>query len=162
MMLFVCSSQGCISDEDPQGIALTVGDSLPLFSVIASDGRIISTQSLFGKKAMIVFFNTSCNDCRKELPVIQKVWEHYKENPEIVIIAISRQENEESVAKYWSENNLSIPYSAQSDRDVYSLFAPSVIPRIFIADPTGKITFASGDEDMPDFSTLINAIDSIN
>ena len=161
-MVFVCTSQGCISDDEPQGIALSPGDSLPSFSVVCSDGATISTESLKGKKSMIVFFNTSCSDCRQELPVVQQVWETFKNDPEVVIIAISREEGPESVAKYWEENNLTIPYSAQTTREVYSLFAPSVIPRIFISNPQGVITFSSGDSDMPDYSLLVDTLNSIN
>ena len=158
-MLIGCFSQGCVNDEDPQGIALKAGDSLPDFSVVLSDGSEISKSSLLGYVPVIVFFNTGCSDCRLELPVIQRLWEEYKNNSEVKIFAVAREENAESISDYWSKNNLTIPWSPQETRDVYSLFAPSVIPRIYIADKSGIITFASGDVDMPDLKTLSKAIE---
>lgn len=157
-VLLGCVNGACINENDPEGITLTKGDHLPDFSIILNSGEVVSTASLQGKVSFLVFFNTSCSDCQKELPIIQQVWEEYQDNPEVMIAAISREENAESIENYWEKNGLTIPWSAQENRDVYSLFAPSVIPRIYIANKKGIITFTSDDSDMPDLNTLISAI----
>ena len=154
--MFVCSLQACISDEPRQGTDLLPGDSLPVFSVTLTDGSVISNKSLEGKRSLIVFFNTSCPDCQQELPVIQEIYDIIKDDDRFVCLAISRQEGEESVEEYWAANNFTIPVSPQLSRDIYNLFASSGIPRIFISDTTGIITFASSDVDMPDFQSLLN------
>ena len=46
-------------------------------------------------------------------------------------MAISREEDEASVAAFWADNGLQMPYSAQTDRSIYNLFATSIIPRIY-------------------------------
>ena len=46
----------------------------------------------------------------------------------------------ESVAAYWKEQGLSIPYSAQTDRRIYNLFASSIIPRTYFCSADGIIT----------------------
>jgi hypothetical protein len=56
------------------------------------------------------------------------------------MVAISRAEGEQSVADFWSANNLQIPYSAQEDRKIYDLFASSVIPRVYFVSSSGIIT----------------------
>ena len=56
------------------------------------------------------------------------------------MVAISREEGAESVAAYWKEHALEIPWSAQTDRSVYSLFASSVIPRIYFCTAEGIVT----------------------
>jgi hypothetical protein len=38
------------------------------------------------------------------------------------------------------------------------MFATQGIPRIYIADTSGKIRFVSSDTDMPDAATLVDAI----
>lgn len=159
-MMFVCTTAGCVSDDDPQGSSVGPGDSLPEFSVIMNDGETVSPGSLKGKVAVIVFFNTDCSDCRKELPVIQDLWEYYRENEAVKIVTISRQESEEEILKYWQENGLSLPFSPQESKDVYNLFAKSVIPRIYIANKQGIITDNFDDSDMPDLGKLKAAIDA--
>ena len=81
IVLAVFSS--CITDDDDDrgDFALVAGDALPQFSVEMSDGGVLNTQSFSGKVGVIVFFHTDCPDCQKELPVIQKVYDTYKENP---------------------------------------------------------------------------------
>ena len=81
IVLAVFSS--CITDDDDDrgDFALVAGDALPQFSVEMSDGGMLNTQSFSGKVGVIVFFHTDCPDCQKELPVIQKVYDTYKEKP---------------------------------------------------------------------------------
>lgn len=157
-MMIVCTFQGCISDNEPEGPSLKVGDSLPDFSVSMCDGTIVSTSTLKGKVPVIVFFNTGCKDCQKELPVIQRLWEIYKDNETVAIVPIAREEEEKEIQQYWNQKEFTMPYSPQENREIYSLFAKSVIPRIYIANPYGIITAAYGDSENPQIERLISDI----
>lgn len=151
--------QACVTDDDPTDAwALTVGDSLPGFSVTLNTGQSISATSLKGKISVIVLFNTSCPDCRKEFPVIQQLYDKLANDDDVVIFGIARAEEKESISKYWNENGLTFPWSPQSDRTVYNLFAESIIPRLYIADKKGTITASFGDTDIPTLETLEAAI----
>lgn len=160
LMMFVCTTSGCISDDDPKGPSLIVGDPLPNFSVTMNTGEEISTASLKGKIPVIVFFNTDCSDCRKELPVIQELWEKFKDDQRVEIVLIAREESSHEIEKYWEENNLTMPYSPQENKEIYNLFAPSVIPRIYIADRSGVITANFDDSEMPSLETLVKEINN--
>lgn len=147
--------KSCVADDDPSSTgSLTVGDIIPHFSVELNDGKTVSDTSLKGKIAIIVFFNTSCPDCREELPVVNNFYLEIKDDESVSLFSISREEDYESVESYWYENNLSIPFSAQSDRTVYNLFAKSIIPRIYFVNSAGIITATFGDSDMPTLQTL--------
>ncbi len=149
----------CVTDKDDPVWSLQKGESLPQFSVAMNDGRLVTTESLRGKKSMIVFFNTGCSDCRRELPVIQAVYDRCQEaSPDIEIICISRNECKEAVEKYWSENSLTLPYSAQDDRRVYSLFASSVIPRIYVSSQDLKITASFSDSPLASYEDILAAL----
>lgn len=159
-LMIVCTTTGCISENDPEGPSLGVGDSLPEFSVTLNTGETVSSSDLKGKHSAIVFFNTGCGDCRQELPVVNQLWDHYKDDPEVVILPIAREETEEEISEYWAESGFTMPYSPQKDRSVYNLFASSVIPRIYIAGPDRKITAAFDDSDMPDLEKLIAELEN--
>lgn len=161
LLVIACTNQGCVSDDEPKGPSLQVGADLPQFSVEMNNGTTVSNLTLQGKVGVIVFFNTGCGDCRKELPVIQKLWEKYKDDHRIEVVAIAREERLEEITDYWEKNNLSMPFSPQDSREVYNLFAQSVIPRIYISNQKGTITFTSGDTDMPDFDTLVREISKL-
>lgn len=138
---------GCISDDEEEGVGgnIMVGDTLPEFSITMNDGRVVSRETLRGKPSCIVFFNTSCGDCRAELPVMERVYRMYVESGDVTFLAVSREESAESVLGYWTENELSIPFSAQGDRVVYNLFASSGIPRIYISDGNLRVRAVYAD-----------------
>ena len=148
----------CVYDEEPSGGSLAIGDRLPFFTIEMSDGSLVTTPSLQGKVSLIMFFNTGCPDCREELPEVQKVWEYFRENPDVVIVPIAREEEEKEIKSYWEESGLSMPFSPQPNRKVYSLFATTIIPRIYISDPSTLIVFSSDDTDMPSAEKLISEI----
>lgn len=128
---------GCVFEKEPEAFSLQVGDTVPYFSIVMNDGSTLTSRSLEGHKSVLAFFNTDCNDCRRELPVIQKAME---DNPDIQFICIAREENEAQIREFWQRNNLTLPYSPQTDRKIYNLFATNIIPRIYLISPELKIT----------------------
>ena len=126
---------GCIKDELPEEHSLQLGDRVPAFSVTTSAGATSHSSELQGKRGMIVFFNTECPDCRRELPKVQQAYDRVKDDPDYKVICIAREEGEAEIAAYWRENGLTLPYSPQSDRAVYNLFATVSIPRVYITNP---------------------------
>ncbi|MBQ8101062.1 MAG: TlpA family protein disulfide reductase [Paludibacteraceae bacterium] len=156
---------GCIDDPRPSGGDLGQGDRLPAFSVRLSDGTLATNESLHGAPALIVFFHTGCADCRQELPVIDSFYRTagtgdpiLGKRPSVQVVCISREEEEDEVAAYWQEQGLSMPYSAQADRKVYSLFASSRIPQLYMIDRYGVITALWDDRQMPSLQDLLAAI----
>lgn len=130
----------CVSEDSEtvaDGDIVVSGQLLPEFSVLTADGREVSPASLTGRPAVIVFFNTGCGDCRKELPAVQRLFDEY--GSKAGFVCISRAEGASSVADYWQEAGLTLPYSAQADRGVYSLFAQAGIPRVYVADAAGVV-----------------------
>lgn len=123
-----------------------------------NDGSIISEENLKGCISLIVFFHTSCKDCRQVLPVLQRFHEAYSQYP---IACISRAENEVAVAAYWKEQGFTLPYSAQEDRTVYELFAQTGVPRIYIVDEEGIIRCLFTDQMLPEWEELVKALDKL-
>ncbi|MDE6610679.1 MAG: TlpA family protein disulfide reductase [Muribaculaceae bacterium] len=148
----------CVKDDEDENIGVGAGDSLPAFSVSLGGGGNVNSADLRGKVAVIVFFSTECNDCRRELPVMQEVYEGLADDPDVAFVAISREEEPGAAARYWSEHGLTIPMSEQPDRAVYNLFATVGVPRIYIADADGRITAVFDDLHAPAAAQLLAAI----
>ncbi|MBP3201992.1 MAG: TlpA family protein disulfide reductase [Bacteroidales bacterium] len=149
---------GCVAEE-PAEEKVTVGDALPQFSVQLSDGGVFDTATLGGRPSLIIFFNTTCPDCQRTLPEVQKVYETYKS--ELTFVAISREEPEADVAAWWKAHGITLPYSAQTSRAVYNLFATSRIPRIYIADGKGIVRAAYHDNPCPDSAELDKSVQKL-
>ena len=140
LLLWGC---GSIHEEDDVVERIVVGSRVPIFSVNVVDYEGLttsfSTNRLYGE-TVIVFFSTQCKDCQRELPELNEYYLKHKDDEGFQMVAISRAEGEQSVADFWSANNLQIPYSAQEDRKIYDLFASSVIPRVYFVSSSGIIT----------------------
>ena len=63
----------CIGEDEPnQPVEVVqVGDKVPEFEVLLSDGRRFSTKTLGEGVKIIVFFDTGCSDCQAFLPEYQ-------------------------------------------------------------------------------------------
>ncbi len=141
LMLFTA----CIEEGGQTDWQIKTGSRAPRFEVTMNDGSVFSTDENHPEKVMIVFFNTGCSDCRVELPKIQKLYDKILsgEVEAIRIVCIARQEDASSIEKYWEENDLTLPYSPQDDRRIFSMFASSGIPRIYILSTDNIILSAS-------------------
>lgn len=158
-LLLTLLFSACIKDEVPEVVErVRVGDSLPQMLLQMHGGLVLSNQDFRGKTVMLVFFSTRCDDCRRELPQVQQVWWANRGNPNLLILGISRGEGEDLVAPFWQEMNLSFPYSAQTDRHIYELFANSIVPRIYIANPEGKVIATFDHSNMPLADELAKAL----
>lgn len=143
-MLLCLLLTGCSSINEDNNVTerVHVGDRVPSFTVdVVNDGvhSTFSTAQLTGK-TVIVFFNTTCPDCQRDLPKLNQYYLKHKADEGFQMVAISRAEGEEDVAAYWKDKGLQIPYSAQNDRRIYELFASSIIPRIYFVSAQGVVT----------------------
>ena len=113
-----------------KGDLVQVGDSVPAFSATLDDGKVLAAN--FWRKGNIVlaFFNTTCSDCRKELPLLQELMKAYGQH--YTFVAIGRQQNPEAAARFWQEKGLTLPYAIDADRSVFARFARIGIPRIYV------------------------------
>lgn len=150
--LLAVLSISCITEEE-KGASLGVGDRLPEFSVETSDGAVVSNVSLMGNVSVIMFFHTGCPDCQQALPVMQLAYDEYAPLG-VGFICISREEGADEVTPYWERFGYTLPYSAQSDRHIYSLFATSIVPRIYISDAEGVIRHVYTDDPVLTYDDL--------
>jgi peroxiredoxin len=158
-ILTVICLTGCIN-EKIEGVDLITGDAVPEFSVVMNDGTVVSDVSMKGKISCIVFFHTTCPDCQQTLPVVQEIYDEYLSKG-ISFALISRAESAEEIDIFWREKRFNMPYSAQTDRDVYSRFAGSRIPRVYICDKDGIIRYIFTDDPIPTYDDLMSSLESL-
>lgn len=162
LLLIISITPSCIREKIDTGTDIVrVGDILPDFQLVMNDGSVLSSSDLSGQISVIVFFNTSCSDCRLFLPEAQKLYDNYSFADDVEILAISRGQDFNSVYNYWQDNNYNIPYSAQDRIDIYEQFALSGIPRIYVSDGGLVVRGVFSDINLPssdDISELIETL----
>ncbi len=162
LMFFLLCTAGCSKDDDePKEANIQVGDLIPNFSVDLKSGERVTNQSLKGKISIIYFFSITCQDCKNQFPIIERIYKEYKENPYFTLVGISRAEGASVVDIFFEDNNYTLPYSAQETRDVYSLFAPNIVPRIYISDADGIVKRIFTDNPLASEDELKEILDSL-
>ena len=128
------------------GKVLSPGETIPDFTVTTNDHRRLNTADLLGKPSAIIFFDTTCPDCHKQLPELERIWTNHNER--LNVLAIARNEEKVQVSSYWSASGYTMPVAAPGDRSVYDLFdrgSRSGVPLTFVADPKGTLLLVSDD-----------------
>ena len=138
----------CIRDNVAYGEAgIAPGDALPEFRVTLDDGSTLSTSSLRGKVSVLVFFHTGCPDCQQELPVVQALYERYRDDPSVGIYCISREESAEEIERYWEAHGLTLPEQG--------------IPRVYVSDADLIVHSVYSDNPIAGLSQLIEDIEKM-
>ncbi len=166
-VILLCSVAGicvvsCIGEGEPrQQVELVqVGDRVPEFEVLLSDGRTFSTKTLGDEVKIIVFFDTECTDCQRFLPVYQsfvdelRVQDGKVEGVPVRYCALARDESAVSVRTYWNKYDLTLPYYASGNRALYHRFARAVVPRVYIINSRGVVTAKLTDNPVPTLEVL--------
>ena len=151
ILLSLISAVSCVFDDADNNFELKVGDPVPNFTVLLSDGTSVSSSEMNDGVALIMFFHTGCKDCQNTLPEVQKIYDEYKDR--ISVLLISREQAYDQVQAYWQEKGYTLPYSPQQDRVIYNLFATSRVPRVYVCKD-GKITNCYKDDPIPSYEDL--------
>lgn len=149
-ILFVCMLSGilsaCIGEKEETYDYLekevAVGDKVPSFIVYEDDnysGAYFDSADCIGKRTLVVFYNTGCTDCQRELPKINELWETVRTNGEVQLIAIARQQTKAEVNYYWDKEGFTMPTYVDPERKVYGVFANTTIPRLYFVDKDGIV-----------------------
>lgn len=139
-IISLLSFTACIREDLPPSgsFALKEGDPLPEFSISNPNGTV-SKKDLENKFALIIFFSTTCSDCREAFPDISALYNVYQDDPSVCMLLIARNETEDQVTAYFREHQYDMDFFADPGRKVYSLFADNTIPRVFLAGKDGTI-----------------------
>ncbi len=161
-IIFLCLS-ACVRESggDEEGANISVGDLLPALSINMADGTLLTNAGINGKVSIIMLFTTTCPDCQNQFPAVEQLYQQYKNDDRVVVFGISRADGNSSVSKYWANNNLTFPYSPQDTREVYSRFAATIVPRIYISDKTQTVRYIYLDKPTATFNELNAAVETL-
>jgi peroxiredoxin len=127
------------------GSKLKKGQQAPDFTLQDLEGKTWKLSDLKGKKiVMIDFWATWCNICKREMPILEKVYKEYKDKGvEFFGIALDDVEKTKQIRKILQEKGVTYPVLIDQDQkvatEVYQLSGP--IPYKVIVDLSGTIVY---------------------
>jgi len=133
----------------------------PDFSLRDIDGNIRPLASFRGRVVLLSFWATWCTPCRTELPMLETLFQAYKDHGFEVIAVASDVQGVEVVQPFVSQLHLSFTTLLDNTGQVTRLFGVTSLPTTYLLDREGRlITVAIGSHDWTnaDAHTLIRSL----
>ncbi len=118
------------------------------FTLKDLNGTPVTLSSLKGKVVVVDFWATWCGPCKASFPYLQKVYEKYRSNPDVVFLALDTWEHDDdhtaklaNAKKFMAENKYTFPVLI--DEKLVDKYGVEGIPTKFIIDKKGSIAFTS-------------------
>jgi peroxiredoxin len=114
----------------------------PGFTLEDMDGKKFSLKDYRGKVVLLNFWATWCPPCRREMPSIERVYQHFKSR-NFVVLALNQMEDGDQVFTYTAELAVAptFPILFDKDSDVSRAYSVVGLPTTYLIDKKGNIRF---------------------
>ena len=130
----------------------------PTFKCTPFEGKEIDLKKLRGKVVLVSFFTTNCDPCIDEMaPLEKEVWQKFKDK-KFAMVAIGRGHQNKELSEFAKQHQVSFPLAGDPKQKIYGLFATMHVPRNYVIDGKGNITYQSVGYDTDEFAMMIKAI----
>ncbi len=134
LLILGLSLSGC--ERGPGEIQIVQMDSeAPLFSLKGLDGKTYSLVDFRGRVVVIEFWATWCHACKETAPVLEALYESYKDRG-LIVIGITMDSGygaEENVREFVKRHNQTYPILWDDDR-VSRAYQAIQIPLTYVLD----------------------------
>lgn len=99
-------------------------------------------QHLSSNKGKVVFLDlwgTWCIQCVAEMPKVQELYNHYKNDPDIEFLIVSRLDSPAAVRSYARRNHLDLPFYVTNDEDIPKTMQLNQYPATFLYAKNGNL-----------------------
>jgi cytochrome c biogenesis protein CcmG, thiol:disulfide interchange protein DsbE len=112
----------------------------PDFTLKTPDGEEYTLSELKGKAVLVNLWATWCPPCRAEMPVIEKMYQEYKDQGFVVLaMDMTYQDNPLDVVPFAQENGLTFPILLEETGDVGAAYQLRSLPSSFFINRAGII-----------------------
>jgi thiol-disulfide isomerase/thioredoxin len=113
----------------------------PEFSAMRLNGRSVESRQLKGRVAVLYFWATWCPICWQEFPKLEKLYQRYESNSEVVFLAIDADGNGEGpevASAFIRQGAYRIP-AAFDDRRATARFRLGMYPTLMLLDKSWHV-----------------------
>ncbi len=126
----------------PPGPSDDLGKSVGDFQFTALDGEKIDKEALAGKIVLLDFWYTGCSPCKLQTPVLEKVYQEFKDHENIAFYAVSIDQPQISnkvVAKTMTAWGGSMPVLRDPEHSGFQQLKVRVTPTAILIDRNGHL-----------------------
>lgn len=155
------SGNDAVKIKDDRGYIVKVGDMVPDFDLLMTDGSTVNIKDLRGKVVMLQFTASWCGVCRQEMPHIESdIWLKLKDHPEFALYGIDLKEDVRTIQTFAQEIPVTYPITQDPDGERFALFCDkgAGVTRNIIVDREGKIIMLTRLYDENEFASMVKLI----
>lgn len=115
-----------------------VSGPAPDFTLTTLDGGQIKLSALKGRVVVINFWASWCGPCRDEAPVLESVWQQYKDK-DVVFVGVAYTDTENGAKAFLGEFNTTYPNGLDIGTKISELYNIEGVPETFIIDREGNV-----------------------
>ncbi|MBX3279111.1 MAG: redoxin family protein [Acidobacteria bacterium] len=125
------------------------------FKLTRVEGGVVTLGDHRGKIIVLNFWATWCGPCRIEMPLFEATIARYKNDPDVVFLAVNTDEDREVVKPFLKEQKYKLPVVYADYLDEH--FAIRAIPTTIVLDRNGGVSFRQqGFNSREDFSQMLS------
>lgn len=110
----------------------------PTWELTGIDGKKYKSDSLNSKIVLLDFWYVGCFPCLKSIPILEKIYEKYKNDGLIVLGANIRDTNQVNLRKFADQRKITYPILINAS-EVSKIFNVTSYPTLFFIDKNGII-----------------------
>ena len=134
-------SSSVIPDPGLAGVSYKLGDVMRDFTITTVEGKTLKLSEILKEKDAVLlnFWYINCSWCEKEFPYMQKAYEKYGDNLEIIALDPVTSDSKANIISY--KTQMGIEFSvAQDTLGLYNAFGVMNYPTSVMIDRYGVIT----------------------
>lgn len=109
------------------------------FSFRTLDGKMKRLSEMKGRVVFVDLWGTWCIQCDAEMPAVQELYNHYRNDPDVVFLIISRLDSPAAVRRYARWHHYDLPFYTMDDDDIPASMRLNQFPATFLYAPDGSL-----------------------
>jgi cytochrome c biogenesis protein CcmG/thiol:disulfide interchange protein DsbE len=118
---------------------VTVGETVPNFTLTTFDGEQISLEELKNKVVVLNFWASWCKPCEEEAAELEAAWRIYEPRGDVVFLGVDYVDTETEAMVYMEKFDITYPNGPDLRTKISQTFRIRGVPETYIIGKDGKL-----------------------
>lgn len=135
VLLSLCLAVTLTAQADPQ-----LNQPMPRIDTPLLGGKVLKANDLNNKVVLVVFWATWCPVCLIEMPLVQRLYDNYKDKG-LEVLALSMDIYEADATDFWKQKGFTYPLAMRLGAVKQTWGSVNATPQMLLADRKGIMKF---------------------